>query len=108
MAKVLVAGAILKCAHGGQAPLSGGGGATAGGAAILASGAEVAKTFAGCTMTAGGAPTPCVSQAAIAGVSAKLTVGGVGVLLDSASGPTSNGTPWSVQTAGQSLLESDG
>ena len=57
-----------------------------------------------------GNPSYCTSAPAQAGVSTLLLIGGVGVLLDNATGPTVNlagpGT-WSIASAGQTLVEVD-
>jgi len=93
---------------------------TVDGNAVITSGMEVGVSFAPgpdnvspCTNQTTTTPpvlAPCMIAArASSGVASKLTIGGVGVLLDSASGNTTNtqGAPpgtWSVASAGQSLL----
>jgi hypothetical protein len=123
MANVVVSGGVLSCAHQGQLRLSGGDGRLSvdGNGAVL-SGMEVGLSFAPgapgvitpCPIqSAGGSPAPCAGTvAASSGVSAKLTVGSLGVLLDSAGGNVPNpqlGTAtWSVASAGQATLTVDG
>jgi len=115
MPKILVAGATIKCKHGGLIGLTGG--ATAmkiSSAGVLTKGAENGLSFAAgappCPMTTpAGAPSPCTTMPATAGVSTKVSVGTVGVLLDSATGPATNpqdpAATWSVVNAGQSLVD---
>jgi hypothetical protein len=123
MANVVVKGGVLSCAHKGEVRLSSGDGRLSvdGNGAVL-SGMEVGLSFAlgapGVTtpcpiQTAGGSPAPCAGTvAASSGVSAKLTVGGLGVLLDSAGGnvpnPQLGPATWSVASAGQAKLTVDG
>jgi hypothetical protein len=51
-------------------------------------------------------------MAATSGVSAKITVGGLGALLDTAQGKATNAqdpsATWSIDDAGQNKLQSDG
>jgi hypothetical protein len=113
---VAVLGGTLQCGHAGNIAVT-----TAkarlkvGGADVLLTGEEVGLTFVTCqnkTTTTTPAPSPCLSQAVTAGTSTKLTVGGVPVLLASATGTTvPSVTPsttgpftWSVSAAGQSKL----
>ena len=115
MPKILVAGATIKCSHGGLIRLPGG--ATVmkiSGAGVLTKGAEQGLSFAAgdtpCPMTTpAGAPSPCTTAPATAGVSKKVSVGKLGVLLDSATGPATNGqdpsATWSVVKAGQTLVD---
>lgn len=123
MANVVVAGGVLSCAHQGQVRLSSGDGRlTVDGNGAVLSGMEVGLSFAPgtpgvitpCPITsAGGSPAPCAGTlAATSGVSAKLTIGGLGVLLDSAGGnvpnPQLGNATWSVTSAGQAKLTVDG
>jgi hypothetical protein len=115
MAKILVGGAQLQCSHKGILKLPAGDSRfeIAGAGAIL-TGAEAGLTFAQCPFKdpTSGLPSPCATLAAVAGQSTKTTVGGVPVLLDSATGPTLNASPaaagltWTVAAAGQSEVDS--
>jgi hypothetical protein len=121
MAMVVVEGAMIQCVHGGQLRLTtgdprlavtGNGAVTSGMEVGLAFGAAQAPLpgLAPCTaQTAGGTPAPCVTAATLpVGLAAKLTVGNLPVLLDSASGPTvtaSGPATWSVSNPGQQKLE---
>lgn len=113
---VAVLGGTLKCGHSGIATIT-----TAkarlkvSGTDVLLKGEEVSLAFATCpnqTTTTTPVPSPCLSQAVTAGTATKLTVGGVPVLLGSATGTTvPSVTPsttgpftWSVGAAGQSKL----
>jgi hypothetical protein len=118
MAKVVVVGGIVKCIHGGQLRLiSGDSRLDVDGNAAVVQGQEAGLSFAPatlglispCTYAPGGVSSPCaIVVPATAGISTKLTVGGLGVLLDTAEGQTSNATSWSIQDAGQNKLELDG
>jgi hypothetical protein len=66
---------------------------------------EIGITLTGCTFpTSTPGAFACVSQVATAGLSSLLSVGGSAVLLDSATGLTSNAVNWTVADAGQKLL----
>lgn len=119
MPEVVVAGGIIQCSHGGQIQFSGGAGQLeVSGAKAITFGAEAGLSFqagwpgviAPCTTFSSMSP-PCVSSPAIAGVSALLTISGVGVLLTNATGPAVNGldpgATWSIANAGQTLLSAD-
>lgn len=123
MAYVLVAGGVLACSHKGRAKLATGDSRlTVDGHAVVVSGQEAGISFATgapgvdapCSWTApNGSPSPCTATlAATSGVSAKVTIGGLGALLDSAAGSATNttdaGATWSVSDAGQSKLGADG
>ena len=117
MPHVLVVGAILACTHQGQLRLtSGDSKLNVDGNDVVVQGQEVGVSFAGgpgvvapCIYAPGGVSSPCTIPApATAGVSTKLKVGGLGVLLDTATGQTSNATSWSVNSPGQTKLEADG
>lgn len=120
MADVVVTGGVLKCSHQGQAKLSSGDSRlTVDGKAAVVSGQEVGVSFADgspgvtvpCPFTTNAGESPCTAtSAATAGLSTKLLVGGLGVLLDTATGQTVNKPPatWSVADAGQSKLTADG
>ena len=109
--KILVQGAKLKCPHQGLAPLTGGSPKlTIGGKPAIVSGMEAGATFAGCTFSTPDGPSPCTAtSAASAGVSTKVKVDGMGVLLDSATGtavnPKDPSATWTVDDAGQTLAE---
>jgi len=122
MATVVVAGAMIKCTHGGTAKLSSGSSKmTVSGNGVVTSGMETGISFApgspamvvpcpGFPTSAPPTPTFCVATLAAtpSGVATKLTVDGMGALLDNASGQVSNvndpSAQWSVTSAGQSLL----
>jgi hypothetical protein len=122
MANVLVVGAILACSHQGQTRLrSGDSRLTVDGQAAVVSGQEVGVSFATgspgvvvpCPLTTNAGPSPCSATiAATGGVSTKLVVGGVGVLLDNAKGNATNANDpsasWSVSDPGQRKLTADG
>jgi len=119
MSLVVVAGAALKCSHGGRITLSGGDARLEvdGHGAVLA-GAEAGLTIGvadGCqNMTTSPPPAaaPCTTGPALpGGVAGKLAVGGTPVLLATANGltipsvlPALPGT-WSIADAGQTKLE---
>ena len=120
MPKVVVVGGKIKCSHGGVVQLaSGSDQLEIAGAAALTSGMEVGLSFAAglipCPLPNKSPPPPtipCIATlAATTGVSTQFTVGGVGVLLDNASGQTVNPADsqatWSVADAGQTLLNVD-
>ena len=117
MPKVLVAGATLKCSHQGSAKLPGGDSRLqVANKPVVTSGMEAGTiAFPDCTFKdpKTGSPSPCMgTKAALpAGVSKLLTVGGVGVVMDSASGQAVNASDpsatWSVGDAGQTLLSVD-
>ena len=126
MPNVVVVGGKIECSHGGTVELTTGAGQLEiAQSAALTSGMEVGISFAqgspGVIVVCpnavpsgnpGSAPCTIVAKAAI-GVSAQMTINGVGVLLDNASGPTFNPNPsgpppsWSVLQAGQTLLSVD-
>lgn len=122
MAGVVVTGGVLTCSHKGRAKLSSGDSRlTVDGKAAVVSGHEVGVSFATgspgvdvpCNFKTNAGPSPCTATvAATAGVSTKLTVGGLGVLLDNATGTAVNtidgSATWSVADAGQSKLTTDG
>jgi len=121
MALVLVKGVIFQCSHAGQTKLSDGSAKlTVNNSGVITSGMEQGISFgpgpdnlSPCTNTTTSSPpvlAPCqITAPAGVGVASKLTVGGVGVLLDSANGLTTNtqGAPpgtWKIANAGQTLL----
>lgn len=119
MSLVIVKGATLQCSHGGQITISTGDPRmNVDNNAVVTSGMESGLSFAAgtppCnnkTTTTTPAPAPCVTSAATAGQSSKLSVGGQPVLLDVATGPTvpaltpaAPGT-WKVVSPGQTKLE---
>ena len=109
--KIVVQGATLACTHQGQATAtSGNAKLKIGGKPAVVSGMEGLLSFTGCTFATGGGPSPCtVTSPASAGVSMKVKVDGMGVLLDTATGTAVNandpGATWSVSDAGQTLAE---
>jgi hypothetical protein len=122
MGLVVVKGAVIKCSHGGQLTLltgdsrlavTGNGAMTSGMEAGLAFGSSdtpVPGMVSPCgAVTPNGKFVPCVTAPALPdGLARKLTVGGLPVLLDSASGTTASGAgpgTWSVGRAGQQKLE---
>jgi hypothetical protein len=110
MPQVLVAGATIKCTHQGVAPFpSGDSRLVVSGNGAITAGMEVGITLIGCTFPSStpGA-LPCVSQVATGGMSTLLAVGGTPVLLDNATGLTSNAVNWTVADPGQQLLSLDG
>jgi hypothetical protein len=120
--KILVAGAVLECSHGGQIRIdSGNDKLKVGGKAALTAGMEAGLAFAASDMppmpnqlvpcpitTPAPKGAPCVTSPLQSGSAAKLNVGGTAVLLDSANGQTINaispGT-WRVSSAGQTKME---
>jgi hypothetical protein len=110
----VAAGGAFKCTNSGTGTFTGGSSRlTVGGAAVLVLGQEASQTFLplSCTAVAPGTgnPAPCATtQAAVpGGASSKLTIGGTGVLLESATGLTDNAvvpSTWSITAAGQSKL----
>jgi hypothetical protein len=125
MGNVVVAGAIIQCSHKGLVKLAGGDGRLQiAGAAALTSGMEAGLSFksdasgvvAPCLFPFLPAPnpgsSPCTGTiAATAGVSKQLTIGGLGVLLDTASGqainPNDPAATWSIAEAGQAIFNVD-
>jgi hypothetical protein len=122
MSLVMVKGATLKCSHGGQIQVSAGDPRlNVNGNGAVTSGMESGLSFAAGTPPCnnvtttptppGPAPAPCVTLPATAGRARKLSVGGLPVLLDSATGPTvpaalpANAGTWSVASPGQAKLE---
>jgi len=119
--KVVVAGGIIECGHGGQIQLSGGDARLkVSSNAVITMGMEIGLTFASvaapptfpapCTaVNPSGAPTPCVvTTPALTGFAMKLGIGSVPALLASANGLTISGAgpgTWQVSEPGQSLLE---
>lgn len=122
----VVAGGIVQCSHGGQSKIpSGNPKLQVSGNAAVTTGMEVGIPFLplGSPPTPNNpapcpqmlqppavGPSPCsATMAAIAGLSQKLTIDGVAVLLDSASGlainPADPAAKWSISTPGQQLLQ---
>jgi hypothetical protein len=120
MAQVLVAGGTLQCSHAGQVRLSGGDSRlSVSGKGAITFGSESGLSFAPgapgvtspCPFTdpKSGSPSPCAATLpATSGTARLLSVGGVPVLLDNASGNATNtadpSATWKVAAAGQSLL----
>lgn len=119
MARVVVAGAVVECPHGGQLKLTAGDGRLeVGGKAVVTSGMEAGLAFAPgapgvvapCTHTTpNGAPSPCSGTQPASATATKLFVGEQAALLEGASGPVLNpaspGATWKLSDPGQSLLE---
>ena len=114
MPKVLTTDARVTCSHQGTVQVSSAGQSVlkVGSASVLVDGDLVGKSVSGCTnLPTPGTPSlsPCTSTTSmLAGASTKLKAGSKAVLLDSATGMTDSTPPgtWSVQSAGQSKLES--
>ena len=121
MPNVVVVGGIIQCSHKGTVKLSSGDSRLEiSGAAALTAGMEAGLAFAPgapgvlvpCPLPAPSGPpgsSPCTATIkATAGVSEQLTVGGLGVLLDNASGQATNPNDptatWSIAQAGQALF----
>ena len=119
MPYVVVVGGIIQCKHMGMVKLSSGDSRLEiSKAAALTAGMEVGISFAPgspglvapCTFSTAAGPSPCSATIkATAGVSTQLTVGGLGVLLDNATGVATNVPPatWSIALAGQTLVSVD-
>jgi hypothetical protein len=123
MPKLIVVGGLIECSHGGKARLkSGNAKLKINGAEVVTAGGEMGLSFlpstapptpdnpAPCPHVGPGAPSPCAATlAAVAGVSTKTKVGGVGVLLDTATGPATNpndpSAKWKISDAGQDLMK---
>lgn len=120
-AKAAVAGAMIRCSHGGTARLPAGSvKLQVSGNGVVTAGQEVGVSFAPgaptvvtpCPLQGPSNPSPCTAtQAAVSGLSALLQVDGAAVLLDTATGPAVNpsdpAATWSIADAGQSLLNVD-
>jgi hypothetical protein len=114
MPQVLVSGATIQCTHGGVSSLMGGDARlTVSEKGAITSGMEVGISFAPGTpavIIPCNFKTPCsATVAAIAGISTMLAVGGMPVLLDTATGIATNAAPatWKVASPGQTLLSAD-
>lgn len=121
MPNVVVVGGIIQCKHGGMVKLlQGDNRLEIADAAALAAGMEATLSFAPgapgvlipCPLPSASGPSPCAATVgATAGVSTQLTVGGKGVLLDTASGlatnPNDPAATWSIAMAGQTLVSVD-
>jgi hypothetical protein len=125
MPNVLVVGGTIRCSHGGVVKLlKGDSRLEIASAAALMSGMETGLSFAPgpgvvvpCPLPTKQPPgppgsSPCTATiSATTGVSTQLTVGDLGVLLDSASGQATNANDpaasWSVAQAGQTLVSVD-
>lgn len=121
MPKVLVSGAVIQCKHKGQAKIVGGDPRlTVSGQGAITLGMETGISFKAGSPTvvvpcpfpnpSTGAPSPCTATLpATSGQATLLSIGGVPVILDTASGTAINlgdpsGSTWSVASAGQTLL----
>lgn len=123
MPNVVVVGGVIQCSHKGTLQLSSGDSRLEiAGAAALTFGMETGLSFAPgpgvlvpCPLPAPSGPpgsSPCTATlSATTGVSMQLTIGGLGVLLDNASGQATNtndpSATWSVAQAGQTLIGVD-
>jgi hypothetical protein len=121
MSNVVVAGGLIQCSHKGSVKLAGGDPRLEiSGAQALTAGMEIGISFATaapgvitpCPLPGPGGSSPCSATiAATTGVSGQMTVGGRGVLLDSASGRATNpndaNATWSIVQAGQTILSVD-
>ena len=114
MPLILVEGAILKCPHSGVVTLAGGKPAlSVSGKGAIVSWNSNSLTFAGCVQVdASSKSSPCQLLTAVTqGESTKLSIGGVAVLLATASGlatnPAAPGATWSVGDSGQQILSAD-
>jgi hypothetical protein len=120
MPNVLVVGGVIQCSHKGMLKLlNGDSRLEIADAAALTFGMEAGLSFAPggpgvlvpCLHTTSAGSSPCTATLnATTGVSTQLTVGGLGVLLDNASGQATNADPpasWSVAQAGQMLVSVD-
>jgi hypothetical protein len=124
MPKIVVVGGFVECKHHGRTKLkSGNAKLKIGGAKVVTAGGEVGVSFmpltvpptpdnpAPCTQqTPAGSPSPCaITLPANSGISTKIKVDGVGVLLDTASGSATNpndpSARWTISDAGQALIE---
>lgn len=126
MPKLVVVGGMVECAHGGKARLkSGNAKLKISGAEVVTVGGEEGLSFlpsatsptpdnpAPCPFLGPSTPpppSPCnATLAVIDGVSTKIKVDGVGVLLYGASGPATNpndpSAKWKITDAGQDLME---
>ena len=121
MSLVLGKDAILVCSHGGQIQIGADDSRlSSSGVTVATSGMEAGLTFPSgllppacnnMTTSSPSSAAPCATQAADAGLAAKLSVGGQPVLLDSANGitkptvtPATPGT-WKVLSPGQTKLK---
>jgi hypothetical protein len=123
MPKVVVAGAVMQCSHKGTLHLTGGDSRlSVSGAGAITFGMEAKLSFAPGSSPNLIAPCPgppgsmppniCTATLpATAGVSELVTIAGVGVLLDNATGnatnPSDPSATWSITSAGQTLLSAD-
>lgn len=126
MPNILVVGGVIQCSHKGTLKLlNGDSRLEIASAAALTSGMEAGLSFAPggpgvlvpCPLPTKQPPgppgsSPCTATiSATTGVSTQLTVGDLGVLLDSASGQATNANDpvasWSVAQAGQTLVSVD-
>ncbi|HWY76468.1 MAG TPA: hypothetical protein VN281_12670 [Verrucomicrobiae bacterium] len=127
MPKIVVVGGFVECKHSGRTKLkSGNAKLKIGGAEVVIAGGEVGVSFMPLTVpptpptpdnpapciqqTAAGTPSPCaITLLATSGISTKIKVDGVGVLLDTASGlatnPNDPSAQWTISDAGQALME---
>lgn len=124
MPNVVVVGGVIQCSHKGSVKFSSGSNLLEiAGAAALSFGMELGFSFAPgspgliapCTFPNPSPPPPTLyctgTEPATAGISTQLVIGGVGAVLDNASGPAINpGDPsatWSIADAGQTLFAVD-
>ncbi|WP_194814231.1 hypothetical protein [Nocardia sp. XZ_19_385] len=113
---VLVVGATIKCAHGGTLPVIAGDPLhTVNGKGIILSGKEIGLQFLApapgvlspCPANNNGVAAPCKTTKATTGIATSFFIGGIPVLLDTATGATASAAglgTWSVSSAGQTKL----
>jgi hypothetical protein len=112
MPNVITAGSTVKCAHQGTVQLVPSQQVlNVDGRAVLVMGDLEGKPISGCTVPATQSSKPCTTVVKmIAGAATKLRAGNKAVLLDTATGLTDGlpapGNVWTVQTAGQTKLQS--
>lgn len=127
MPNIVVVGGFVECSHGGKSKIkSGNAKLKISGAEAVTMGMEVGLSFlpanatptpdnpAVCTRLADAGspppPSPCSgTMAATVGISTKIKVDGVGVLLDTASGTATNrndlDAKWKISDAGQTIMK---
>lgn len=122
MANIVVVGGIIECSHGGKTKLkTGNSKLKIDNAEVVVSGMEVGLSFlplgspptpdnpAPCTLQVAGNPSPCTATvAATRGISTKIKIDGLGVLLNTATGkavnPNDPTATWKISNASQSKL----
>ena len=112
MPNVVVMGGKIKCSHGGEASLPRSSSKlTVKGVGVVVSGMEMGISFAAtpvpCRHQVGGSPSPCTAtNPATSGISKKIRVNSLGVLLDTGRGQALNSpmATWDLSEAGQNIL----